>query len=93
MTGKEEHSQLVVNVLIWLQKMLRLKCGMVKINQETSSSQLQVKVSRIELQTKICEDFTITENAPPYEGLSLLRNYAKWVNMVRCEFERLPHWS
>ena len=29
----------------------------------------------------------------PYEGLSLLRNYAKWVNMVRCEFERLPHWS
>ena len=37
---------------------------MVKINQETSSSQLQVKVSRIELQTKICEDFTITENAP-----------------------------
>ena len=64
MTGKEEHSQIVVNVLIWLQKMLRLKCGMVKINQETSSSQLQVKVSRIELQTKICEDFTITENAP-----------------------------
>ena len=44
--------------------MLRLKCGMVMINQKTSSSQLQVKVSRIELQTNIREDFTVMEKAP-----------------------------
>ena len=64
MTGKEEHSQIVVNIIIWLQKMLKLKCGMLMVNQKTSSSQLQVKVSRIELQTKIGEDFTFTERAP-----------------------------
>ena len=60
--------------------MLKLKCGMLMINQKTFSSQLQVKVSRIELQTKIREDFTITEKAPQgpspcLKRLLLLRNY------------------
>ena len=52
--------------------MLKLKCGMLMINQKTFSSQLQVKVSRIELQTKIREDFTITEKAPT-RAFSLLK--------------------